>query len=117
MATTKDSQRQEKSLAKNLNGTVNAGSGNQWLRKGDVRTPEELWELKITSAKSYSLKDAELTKHVNQALIDGRIPIFLVEFKSSGNEWVILSRDDYLTMRENYFGNEIKNDEPTVVSR
>lgn len=100
MATTKDSQRQERGLAKSLGGMVNSGSGNGWVRKGDVRTPEELWELKITSAKSYSLKDAELTKHVNQALIDGRIPVFLVEFKSNGNKWVILSQDDYLTLRE-----------------
>lgn len=101
MADIKDSQRQEKALAKKLVGaSVNSGSGNGWVRKGDVRTPEELWELKITSAKSYSLKDAELTKHVNQALIDGRIPVFLVEFKSNGNKWVILSQDDYLTLRE-----------------
>ena len=100
MATTKDSQRQERQLAKKLNGSVNSGSGNGWIRKGDVRTDPELFELKITDAKSYSLKDAELQKNYNQALIDGRIPIFLVEFKSSGNSWVVMSKDDYLTLRE-----------------
>lgn len=104
MADTKDSQRQEKLLARNLGGTVNAGSGNQWLRKGDVRTDDELFELKITSAKSYSLKDAELEKLTNQALVDGRIPIFMVEFKTTGNAWVIMSKDDYLEMRGEYFG-------------
>lgn len=100
MATTKDSQKQERALAREKGGTVNAGSGNQWLRKGDVRTASELWELKITSAKSYSLKDAELQKNINQALIDGRTPIFLVEFKTSGNEYVILSRDDFEELSE-----------------
>lgn len=100
MADVKDSQRQERRLANKLGGTVNSGSGNGWIRKGDVRTEQELFELKITSAKSYSLKDAELEKNSNQALIDGRIPIFLVEFKSSGNSWVIMSKDDYLTLRE-----------------
>jgi hypothetical protein len=108
MADTKDSQRQEKELAKKLDGTVNAGSGNQWLRKSDVRTGNELFELKITSAKSYSLKDAELEKNYNQALMDGRIPIFMVEFKTSGNSWVIMSKDDYLELREKvgFSGNE-----------
>lgn len=100
MADVKDSQRQERRLANKLGGSVNSGSGNGWLRKGDVRTDNELFELKITSAKSYSLKDAELEKNYNQALIDGRIPIFLVEFKSSGNSWVVMSKDDYLTLRE-----------------
>lgn len=101
MADIKDSQRQEKALAKQLVGaSVNSGSGNGWVRKGDVRTENELWELKITSAKSYSLKDAELEKNYNQALVDGRIPIFMVEFKTTGNAWVIMSKDDYLTLRE-----------------
>lgn len=100
MATIKDSQRQERSLARSLSGTVNSGSGNQWLRKGDVRTDNELFELKITSAKSYSLKDAELEKNYEQALVDGRIPVFMVEFKTTGNAWVIMSKDDYLTLRE-----------------
>lgn len=107
MANTKDSQRQERNLAKVLEGTVNAGSGNQWLRKGDVRTDNELWELKITDAKSYSLKDAELQKNINQALVDGRIPIFLVEFKPTGNRYVVMDENDYLEFRERAnLGNE-----------
>jgi hypothetical protein len=108
MATLKDSQRQERQLAKNLNGSVNSGSGNGWLRKADVRTEQELFELKITDKKSYSLKDAELDKLTDQALIDGRIPVFMVEFKSTGNSWVILSKNDYLMMREEAnLGNEV----------
>lgn len=108
MADVKDSQRQERRLANELTGSVNSGSGNGWVRKGDVRTEDELFELKITSAKSYSLKDAELEKLTNQALIDGRIPIFMVEFKTTGNSWVIMSKDDYLTLRsEAQIGNEV----------
>lgn len=108
MADVKDSQRQERRLAKELTGTVNSGSGNGWVRKGDVRTEDELFELKITDAKSYSLKDAELDKLTTQALVDGRLPIFMVQFKTTGNEWVIMSKDDYLTLREEAsIGNEI----------
>lgn len=107
MATLKDSQRQEKALALMRGGSVNSGSGNGWIRKGDVRTPDELWELKITSAKSYSLKDAELQKNIENALVDGRIPIFLVEFKSNGNRYVIMDENDYIDLRERArIGNE-----------
>jgi len=108
LATIKDSQRQEKALSRQVGGTVNSGSGNGWIRKGDVRTEEELFELKITSAKSYSLKDAELEKNYEQALVDGRIPVFMVEFKTTGNAWVIMTKDDYLTLREEAsIGNEV----------
>lgn len=116
MADHKDSQRQEKALARDRQGSVNSGSGNGWIRKGDVRTADELWELKITSAKSYSIKDAELQKNINHALIDGRMPIFLVEFKSTGNEYVILSRFDYEDLRERAsFGYEVENGGTSVV--
>lgn len=116
MATIKDSQRQEKLLARNLKGSVNSGSGNGWLRKGDVRTDDELFELKITSAKSYSLKDAELEKLTNQALVDGRMPVFMVQFKTTGNEWVIMSKDDYLTLRTDAsVGNEVTHNESPMV--
>lgn len=109
MATQKDSQRQERALSRKIGGTVNSGSGNGWVRKGDVRSDNELWELKITSAKSYALKDAELEKNSTQALIDGRIPIFLIEFKTSGNAWAILSKEDYEDLRERagLNGNEV----------
>lgn len=106
MATVKDSQRQERALAKELRGSVNAGSGNGWVRKADVRASKELWECKITSAKSFSVKHAELNKLNNQALMDGRIPIFLIEFKEQGESFVILSKDDYMELREQAFGNE-----------
>lgn len=110
MATTKDSQIQERLQANKLGGSVNSGSGNGWIRKGDVRTDNELWELKITDAKSYSLKDTELQKNINQALFDGRIPIFLVEFKSSGNRYVVMDENDYLELRERAsIGNEVTN--------
>jgi hypothetical protein len=107
LATLKDSQRQEKALSRKVGGSVNSGSGNGWVRKGDVRSPSELWEAKITDAKSFSLKDAELSKHMNYALVDGRIPIFLVEFKPTGNAYVILTKDDYLELKERAeIGNE-----------
>jgi hypothetical protein len=106
MATIKDSQRQERALAREVQGSVNAGSGNGWVRKGDVRAEQELWELKITSAKSFSLKYEDLRKVYEQALVDGRIPIFLVEFMKQGESFVVLTKDDYMEMREKYFGNE-----------
>jgi hypothetical protein len=100
MATYKDSQKQEARLAKQLGGTRNSGSGNGWIRKSDVRSEDLLVEAKITSAKSFSVKDDELQKNIGYAIVDGRMPIFLVEFKTTGNSYVILAEDDFLDLRE-----------------
>lgn len=115
MATLKDSQRQERTLAKELGGSVNAGSGNGWVRKGDVRSEKELWECKVTSAKSYSLKHADLDTVYKQALMDGRIPIFLIEFLKQGDSFVVLTKDDYMELREQAFGNEATDAKSEVV--
>lgn len=115
MATIKDSQRQERTLAKEVQGSVNAGSGNGWVRKGDVRSEKELWECKVTSAKSFSLKYEDLRKVFEQAIVDGRIPIFLIEFLKQGESFVVLTKDDYMEMRESYFGDETENQLPEVV--
>jgi hypothetical protein len=111
MATVKDSQRQERALAREVLGSVNAGSGNGWVRKGDVRSDKELWECKITSAKSFSLKQADLAKLNTQALMDGRIPIFLIEFMKQGESFVILTKDDYMELREQALGNEATDEQ------
>lgn len=115
MASLKDSQRQERTLAREVLGSVNAGSGNGWVRKGDVRSDTELWECKITSAKSYSLKQAELEKLNNQALMDGRIPIFLVEFLKQGEAYVILSKEDFMEMRMRLDGDATTDNSPELV--
>jgi hypothetical protein len=117
MATIKDSQRQERTLAKEVAGSVNAGSGNGWVRKGDVRSDKELWECKVTSAKSFSLKHADLRTVFEQALMDGRIPVFLVEFIKQGESFVVLTKDDYMEMRSTYFGNETTDAKSEVVPR
>jgi len=106
MATVKDSQRQERALALEVSGSVNAGSGNGWVRKGDVRSDRELWECKITSAKSFSLKYEDLRKVFEQAIVDGRIPIFMVEFMKQGESFVVLTKDDYMELREVAFARE-----------
>ncbi len=115
MATVKDSQRQERALAREVLGSVNAGSGNGWVRKGDVRSAQELWECKITSAKSFSLKYDDLRKVFEQAIVDGRIPIFMVEFMKQGESFVVLTKDDYMEMREKYFGDEATDAQSEVV--
>jgi hypothetical protein len=115
MATVKDSQRQERALAREVLGSVNAGSGNGWVRKGDVRSERELWECKITSAKSFSLKYDDLRKVFEQAIVDGRIPIFMVEFMKQGESFVVLTKDDYMEMREKYFGDEAADEQSEVV--
>lgn len=87
------SQKQERAVAKRYSGSVNAGSGNGWVRKSDVRSNHVLFEMKYTDAKSFSLKAADLEKAEKYALIDGREMVFGVSF--SGIEYMLVPEEYY----------------------
>lgn len=90
----KKSQRQERATARRFDGSVNAGSGNGWVRKSDVRSDDVLFEMKYTDAKSFSLKRDDLTKAEKYALIDGREMVFGISFSG---------KDDYVVIPHEYY--------------
>ena len=96
----KRSKLQERKAAAKYSGTTNSGSGNGWVRKADVRTEAELFELKTTNKFSYPLDCRELQKLWDQAILDDRIPVFEIEFADRGVTCVILDKNDYIVMRE-----------------
>jgi hypothetical protein len=100
----KQSQKHEKRLAKRLGGTVNAGSGSFWSRKGDVRADGLLIEHKYTGNKTYTLKAVDLEKNVTHAILESRTPIFGISLNNKN--YVILTEDDYLEMRESLLEDE-----------
>lgn len=91
------SQRQEARVAKKFGGRTTPGSGNQWDRKNDVRTPDTSFELKVTGKKQYALKASELELGERNALLDGRDFVFGIEL--NGRNWIVISEDDYTTLR------------------
>lgn len=91
-----ESRKQEDRLAKVLVGKRNAGSGAFWSRKGDVRSDLYLVEAKWTSKASMSIKASDLEKIVNEAVLDGRIPVFA--FQLMGVSYITLLEDDFLEL-------------------
>jgi hypothetical protein len=90
-------QRQESRLANITGGTRNAGSGNGWVRKADVRALGKLIEAKWTKHKQFPLKLADLQELEHHAVIDNRLPVFCIEFqdKHGRHRYVVLREDDY----------------------
>jgi hypothetical protein len=95
----KRSRIQELKAAQTYQGLRTPGSGNGWVKKGDVRTTAELIELKTTLKHQYPLKVLELKKIGTEALLDGRIPVFIIEFAADHETYVVLDESDYMTMR------------------
>ena len=82
------SQRQEKSIAKDVGGQRVAGSGMLPSQKGDVRALAWLIEAKTTKAKSYTLKLATLVKIEKEAIIAKKHPALQVDL--AGRRYVVL---------------------------
>jgi hypothetical protein len=93
----KNSQFHEKRIAKAIGGSTNAASGAFWSRKGDVRSEDLLVEHKWTGKKSKTIQSSELKKLVNEAIMDGRTPVFGIHL--DGEDYVILLENDFLEMR------------------
>lgn len=95
------SDAQEKRVAEAYRGSRTPMSGAGWKSKNDVRTEDFLIECKTKmspTAKSYSIKAADLRSLTKNARLQGRIPLF--QFDLAGKSYVILNEDDLLEMIE-----------------
>jgi len=92
----KQSQKHEKRLAKAVGGQTTAASGAFWSRKGDVRSDTLLIEHKWTGKKSKTISSAELKKISDEAIMDGRLPVFGIHL--DGKDYVILMETDFLEL-------------------
>lgn len=91
------SQKQERQVAADLGGRVNAGSGNGWRHKNDVRTSEFSVECKTTTKRSYSLKRDELDTAEKYALADGKEMLFVVDI--DGKRYYLMRDYTFQIMR------------------
>jgi hypothetical protein len=94
----KQSQKHERRIAKAIGGQVNAASGAFWSRKGDVRSTDLLVEHKWTGKKSKTIQSEELKKITNEAILDGRTPVFGIHL--DGEDYVIMLETDLLEILE-----------------
>lgn len=92
----KQSQKHEKRIAKAIGGQTTAASGAFWSRKGDVRSETLLVEHKWTGKKTKTISSAELKKITNEAIMDGRLPVFGIHL--DGEDYVILLETDFLEL-------------------
>jgi hypothetical protein len=97
----KRSQKQERRIAKLTGGSTNAGSGNGWKRKNDVRSESSddlliLWEMKRTDKKQITIKLSDLDSCRKAAWQEGRVPVFHIEL--GYRRYILLEESDFLEM-------------------
>jgi hypothetical protein len=94
----RDAHKAEKDAADRWGGKLSPASGSGPRAKNDFRTTDELVEHKYTENKSFRLVEEDLIDLNVNAVCEGRIPVFLVEF-ATGTSYVVLREDDYLELR------------------
>jgi len=94
----KASREQEKAVAKRLGGKVQPGSGSQWMRKGDVSTPDFLVECKVTEKQSYRLTRAVLDKIEQEAAMENLEYALVVDI--AGKSYAVVSTDVFVSLRD-----------------
>lgn len=92
----KKSQKQEKKVAKELNGRVTPASGALDCAKGDVRSDYFLIECKTTSKDFYSLSLDTWDKISKEALRDGmRVPVMCIDLEDGERRYAVINESDF----------------------
>ena len=96
MQVKKKSQKQERSVAKEIGGKTVVASGAKWFADSDVRSDKFLVECKTTSKDYFSITTALWEKILKEATKDhGRIPLMVIDLNHDsvheGKRFVVFS--------------------------
>ena len=96
------SSKQEKRIAKAVNGQRVVNSGATAFSKGDVRTDEWLFEAKTktSESQSFSIKKEWLLKNREEMFAMGKSYNALVFDFGDGNNYYVLDEKTFLKMKE-----------------
>lgn len=97
------SERQEKRIAKAVNGRVVPNSGAITFGAGDVTTDEWLFEAKTctTEKKSFSIKREWIDKNREEAFAMGKAYNALVIDFGDGEQFYLLDEKTFLSLKNN----------------
>ena len=84
----------EKQIMKQLGLTRHTASGAGWIFKEDGSNNKILAQLKSTDNKSISIKLLDIENLERNALISHKYPIFIIDFISKGQQWIMVNIDD-----------------------
>lgn len=101
MKVRKISQKQEKSVAKDLDAKVVVASGALWNAKADVRNSQFLVECKTTSKDFYTITSKVWDKICKEANRDGmREPLLVIDLHNNHKERYVCFSHDLLPFEE-----------------
>lgn len=106
------STKQERKVAKDLQGKVCVASGALDIQKADVRNDLWLVECKTTSKPFYSLTEKTWSRIDLQAVRDGiRMPLMCIDLEDGNTKLVVLKYLDFIGMdydtKAQYLGNPV----------
>lgn len=86
----KNEQEVMKSLG--LKPTKNSGSG--WIEKEDGQNDYVICQLKSTDAQSIKVNQKDIRTLEKNAMIEHKIPVFVIQFLNTGEVWLMIKPDD-----------------------
>lgn len=108
----KKSQKQEKQVAKEVEGKTTIASGALYFQKADVRNDVYLIECKTTSKFYYSLTLATWEKINKEAIKDGlRVPVMCIDLEDGKNRMAVFSEPDFVFKDCYYLFAEVEQEE------
>lgn len=96
----------ENETMKKLGLTPTKGSGNGWLEKEDGLNDEVIAQLKSTDANSIKISLEDLNKLNYNAKVDHKAPLFVIQFLSTGELFILMKPQDATVIVNSLFNNK-----------
>ena len=96
-----------------LEPTVNSGSG--WIQKEDGESEDIICQLKSTDANSIKINKKDIDTLIYHSLVSHKVPVFAINFLSTGEVFLIIRPDDLYDISELMKGNKPVNNKDIVI--
>lgn len=108
----------EAEVMKDLGLQATKGSGSSWLEKEDGYNDHVIAQLKSTDKQSYKLNQLDLEKLEYNAMIEHKIPMFVIQFLNKDSRYALVAIEDIPKLAEYIKTGEIEkggNEAPVIL--
>lgn len=105
----------EAEVMKDLGLTPTKGSGSGWIEKEDGYNDHVIAQLKSTDKQSYKLNHLDLAKLEHNAMVENKIPMFILQFLSNDSRYALVNIEDIPALAEYIETGEVKMEQSNII--
>ena len=97
-------RKNEQDVMRSLGLEPTPNSGSNWILKEDGQSEDIICQLKSTDKESIGIKKLDLDKLARNAAVTHKVPVFAIQFISSGDVYLMVKPEDITDLADHISG-------------